>query len=157
MKKSHLITVLSIAVIIMASLAGCSEKNKAEEVHYIYQGESANWIGEIKIDGSISSTTQNGKNIYQTPYQLLITLNYTGDPSEIDSSELVNYSYALGSIKGSETIDFEKTINSKHKRQQGLMKINPDEIATITITIEDNTETIQLKNTQTNASIGEKE
>jgi hypothetical protein len=128
-------------------LVGCSDKKEAEKIHYFYQGQSANWSGEIEVTGSVSVTKdQEEINHYKTPYDMLLRLKYTGDPSEIKSSQLVNYSYELGSISGSEMTDFDQVIISEYHGDPGLMSFKPDESPTIAITIGDKVEVIQLKN-----------
>ena len=92
----------------------------------------SNWSGEIEVTGSVSVTKdQEGINHYKTPYDMLLRLKYTGDPSEIKSSQLVNYSYELGSISGSEITDFDQVIISEYHGDHGLMTFKADESPTI--------------------------
>lgn len=140
-----MIPIVLILIISLIFLAGC-EKSEVKNVHYTYQGKSAHWRGNLEIIGSATITKKDGKNYYKTPYEILLTLKYIGDSPQVKSSELIQYSYSIGSIGGSEMCDFNKIINHEHRMNQGVLDINPDEGASVTVKWGKHTETMQLTN-----------
>ncbi|MDS0525191.1 hypothetical protein NNC19_05815 [Clostridium sp. SHJSY1] len=146
MKKLGIIlTTLMLFVIV-----GCT-KQKVENYNYNYRGENELWSAEYNVDGKSKITEKDGKINYYGDANYQLTVNYKKDLSELSSAKHLEISYRTGTKAGNLTQDFddnnpvERVYTLKSSSTNGAIETK-DDVIEVTINLDGNIQTIQLKN-----------
>jgi hypothetical protein len=94
----------AVLILLAVVAAGCSDK---QESSYMFEGESASWEAEYKVDITTLVTKENGINKYDIKETSEFVLTYKGDVSSLANAGHLTYSFTNGRTGGSEELSFE--------------------------------------------------
>ncbi len=135
--------------IILTVLAGCSDKQLVEHI-YTFRGESENWVGEYKVNGTVTRSNEDGILRYRMYSNNILILTYKGSIETILEIDELSYSYQTSRSRsggaGTLTNPTQKQINHKSGGSGGIVR--EDEIIAVSIEIGGLTESFELTTTQ---------
>lgn len=147
MRKRYYI-LLAIMILI---LTGCSSKEVTEH-NYTFKGENELWTAEYKVDGTDSWSKVDGKLHYESEATKVLAVTYKRDISELSAVKYLEISYETGTSGGklTENYDSNNPLSKKtftfRSEGKGESIPNKDDIMNVTINIDGNLQTIELKN-----------
>lgn len=139
-----------LMIIIMLMITGCSNREVINH-NYTYKGENEFWDAEYNVNAIGTFTEKDNKTSYESESSKVLTVTYKRDLSELSSVEHLEISYKSSVQAGSITEDYdnesplEKTYAIKSSSTNGAIE-NKDEVIKVTINIDGNVQTIDLKN-----------
>ena len=131
---------------------GCSKKDIIYH-NYTYKGESELWTAEYKVKGKGTFTEVKGKTEYESEADTALTVVFKKDISELASVKYLKISYKSSSSAGeieknfNNDKDIEKSYNIKTSSEGGAIE-SKDEIIKVSIQMDDEIQTIELKNVE---------
>lgn len=124
-------------------------KKDIYEHNYLFQGESEAWKAEYKVEGIVIFAEKDGKLEYESDSNGLLTVTYKGDLEELSNAKNMEISYKYSHGAGKQTSTLDNGVKQKVftiSNQGGNVITNPDEVIQVTITIDDNSQTLELVN-----------
>ena len=121
------------------------------ENHYVFEGESDSWTGEMMVDSTMQFYEMDGILGCDTNERERLTVTYKGDISDLGPVKKLKIEYEAPSGSGSleETHDEyplqDKTFTLSGGSSGGSL-IQEDDVITVTVTIDDKTESFEMKN-----------
>lgn len=137
-------------IMILLIITGCSNKEVIKH-NYCYKGENEFWTAEYKVNGTGTFTENNDKTEYDSSCEKVFTITYNKDISQLASVKHLEISYKSRTANGKITEDYsnglkpEKTYTLK-SNSSGVAIENKDEVIDVTINIDGEIQTIELKN-----------
>lgn len=131
-------------------MTGCSNKEVIKH-DYTYRGENESWTAEYKVNGIVTFTKENNVTKCNTEANKVFTVTYKNDISELSSVKNVEISYKSSASGGKITYDsdedgsLEKTYTMQSSGRNVAIE-KEDEVIEVTINIDGNIETFELKN-----------
>jgi len=138
-----------IVIVILMLITACSNKEVIKH-NYTYRGENEFWLAEYKVNGTGIFTEKNDKTEYESNSEKILTVSYKKDLSELSAVRHLQIFYE-SSASGGETNTYfddspdEKTYTINSSGEGGAIE-NKDEIITVRISLDDNMQTIELRN-----------
>lgn len=139
-----------LIVIILLLISGCSNK-KTINHNYTYKGENQLCTAEYKVNGKSIFTENNGKSNYESNANKILTISFKKDLSELSSVKHLEISFKSsageGCLKDSLNANFpiKKEYTLKSTSNGGAIELK-DETIKVTVNLDGNAETIELKN-----------
>jgi len=143
--------VIVLTCLMLVLLIGCAYK-EVENYNYLYKGENSSWTAEYSVNGTGTWTKIEGRLHYDNDVKKVFTLTYKGDLSELSKVKHLEIAYetTAGSGKLTEDYDSEHPIDQKtftfQSGGKGSAVGRKDQIIKVTITLDNNIQTIELKN-----------
>ncbi len=122
------------------------------ENHFVFKGESEYWTGEMTVDSSSVFYESKGTLGCDATEKERLTVTYKGDVADLTSVKKVIIAYDSGSSGGSleESHDNEYPLREKTFTLSGGCSgcsfFHEDDIITVTVTIDDETESFEMRN-----------
>jgi hypothetical protein len=144
-------TVILIAIMLFI-IVGCSNQ-KVTKHNYTYEGENEFWTAEYKVTGTETVTEKDNKISCESKSNNLFIVTYKKDVSELSSVKHLEISYKSSVGGGKSTADFDddspkrKTYTMSSGSTNGSIE-NKDEVIEVTIDIDGELQTFELKNEQ---------
>lgn len=144
-------TVILISIMLFM-IVGCSNQEVIKH-NYTYKGENEFWIAEYKVNGTGTFTKKDNKTSYESKCSEVFTVTYKKDLSELSSLKHIEISYKSSARGGKITEDYDdgsspqKTYTMNSGGTGGAIE-NKDEVIEVTINLDGNIQTIELKNEQ---------
>ena len=136
----------------MVGTTGCSKKDVIN-YNYIFKGENESWVAEYSINGTQEFIEKDGSSNFKSECQKEFSITYKNDISELASIKNIVISYTSSTSKGEIVEDYkdgtqpEKTYKIQSSSTGGAIE-NKDDIIEVTVNIDGNIETFELKNEQ---------
>ncbi len=147
MKKA----VAVFACFMLILLTGCFNR-EVENYNYLYKGENASWTAEYAVNGTGIWTKTNGKLHYDNDIEKVFTITYKGNISELANVRHLEIAYETTAGGGRQTEDYdssnpisEKTFKFR-SRSQGVAVGRKDQTIKVTITLDNDVQSLELKN-----------
>lgn len=143
-------TISVLIIIIILIITGCSNREVIKH-NYTYKGENEFWIAEYNVNATGTFTEKDNKTSYESKSRKVLTVTYKRDLSELSSVTHLEISYKSSVQGGNITEDYdnespsEKTYTIKSSSTNGAIE-NKDEVIKVTINLDGNIQTIDLKN-----------
>ncbi len=147
MKKMILI-LISLTLLIFSA---CTNKEVIKH-DYTYTGESENWVAEYKVDGKGIFTEKDGRTEYECNEETRLTVTYKKDIEDLSTLKCMKISYESSAGSGSLTQNpadgdpVSKKTFTLSGGGSGTAIENKDETIKVTIDLDGNIETLELKN-----------
>jgi len=142
------VSILFIGII----LSGCKTKDNDEtKINYTFKGENEFWDAKYTINGFEKFERKNGVLSYNNSFSNLLTVEYKGDLSDLNSVKEMEISYKTSKTSGKsvDTYDTNQPITSKEFKLKsgGENTALPDEneIVTVEIKVDGVSQTLELK------------
>jgi hypothetical protein len=141
-----------VIIIVILIITGCSNKEVIKH-NYTYKGENEFWTAEYKVNGTGTFTENDNKTSYESKCSKVFTVTYKKDLSELYSVKHIEISYESSAGGGKITEDYDdgsspqKTYTMNSGSTGGAIE-NKDEVIEVTINLDGNIQTIELKNEQ---------
>jgi len=145
MRKAKIILI----VLILFIITGCSNKEVIKH-NYTYKGENEVWTAEYKVNGTGTFNKKDDKTYYQSNSSSTLTISYKKDLTELSQVKHMEISYESSAGASKLNLDFvdnppnEKTYMLKSSSIGGAIE-SKDEIIYVKISVDGNTQAIQLK------------
>lgn len=139
-----------IIILVILGTTGCSKKNVINH-NYAFKGENELWIAEYNINGTQEFIEKDGSTNFKSECQKEFSITYKNDISELSSIKNIVISYTSSTSKGEIVEDYkdgtqaEKTYEIQSSATGGAIE-NKDDIIEVTVNIDGNIETFELKN-----------
>lgn len=134
--------VLLLFFLITIFISGCS-KNDTIIHDYALKGENDHWIAEYIGHSEGEFYKENGKLKYRGNSREKLTLTYKGELSELSTVRKVGYSFSSGG--GTTTFGEPPDRKVFIWDSEGSSMITKEDTERVNITIDDKTETIEMK------------
>ena len=149
MKKISLFFCFTITLVLIS--ISCSKKDIAY-YKYTYTGENEQWNATYTVNESVEFTnTDKGLDV-ETDAKNKLVITYKGELTDLSSVKHMEITYESGVEGGKRTEDYNdgasissKTFTLTSGGKNSAIH-NGDEIVTVTITIDGNMQTLELKN-----------
>lgn len=145
-----------ILIVIMTftlfTITGCSNKDVIRH-NYTYKGENGLWTAEYKVNGTGTFAKKDGTLHYEGNSNNILTVTYKKEISKLSSIKHLEISYKSSASGGEITEDFDdgcpkkKTYTLKSNSTVAAIE-NKAEVIKVNVSIDGNTQTIELKNVQ---------
>jgi len=144
-RKANIILIVLMLFIVV----GCSNKEVIKH-NYTYKGENELWTAEYKVNGTGTFTKKDDKKYYQSNSSSTLTISYKKDLSELSQVKHMEISYESSAGASKLNLNFddnppnEKKYILKSSSVGGAIE-NKDEIINVKISLDGNTQAIELK------------
>ncbi len=122
------------------------------ENHYVFKGESDSWTGEMTVDSTLLFFEKEGVLGCDSNEKEKLTVTYKGDISDLGPVKKLKIAYDTPSGGGSleESYDPECPLQDStyilSSGSSGGSLIQEDSVIIVTVTIDDKTESFEMKN-----------
>lgn len=143
-------TISLLIIMVILIITGCSNREVIKH-NYTYKGENEFWTAEYKVDGTGTFTEKDNKTSYESKSSEVLTVTYKRDLSELSSVKHLEISYKSSAQAGKITEDYDdgsslkKTYTINSSSTNGAIE-NKDEVIKVTINLDGNIQTFELKN-----------
>ena len=142
---------ISIILVVIILLIVTVFSNKEVIKHnYTFKGENELWTAEYKVNGTGTFTKKDNKTYYQCNSSSTLTILYKKDLSELSQVKHMEISYE--SSTGASKLDYNFDDNPPNEKKYILKSSsiggaieNQDEIINVKISLDNNTQAIELK------------
>lgn len=141
-----------IMIFTLFTITGCSNKDVIKH-NYTYKGENELWTAEYKVNDTGAFTKKDGTLHYEGNSNNILTVTYKKEITQLSSIKHLEISYKSSVGGGKLAEDFDngcpkkKTYTLKSNSTGGAIE-NKDEVIKVNVSIDGNTQTIELKNVQ---------
>lgn len=141
-----------IIVLIIVGTTGCSQKDIIKH-NYTFKGENESWIAEYNVNGTQTFIEKDDVTDFESECKKEFSITSKNDISELSSIKNIIISYKSSTSKGEIVKDYkdgtqiEKTYKIQSSSTGGSIE-NKDDIIEVTVNIDGNIETFELKNEQ---------
>lgn len=139
--------------IMLLTITGCSNK-QVNNINYTFKGENEFWTAEYQVKGTGTFSKKFGEIIFDSDLNKTLIVTYNKDISQLSSVKRLEISYGDTVLKGKPLIEDYK--NNSHARKTYILKSHTtgsaietgNDIIKVTINIDNQIQTIELKNEQ---------
>lgn len=142
---------LILGCTILLIFVSCS-KTDVTNYKYTYTGENELWNAEYKVKETVTFTNKDNTLHAETEAKNVLVITYKGNLTDLSSVKHTEISYDCSTEGGKRSEDYSdgESISSKtftliSGGKNGALH-NADEIITVTIKIDGDTQTLELKN-----------
>lgn len=141
-----------IIILIVLGTTGCSKKDVINH-NYTFKGENESWVAEYNINGTQEFIEKDGSSNFKSECEKEFSITYKNDISELATIKNIAISYASSTSKGEIVENYrdgtqpEKTYKIQSSSRGGAIE-SKDDIIKVSVNIDGNIETFELKNEQ---------
>jgi len=143
--------ILGYTILLIFIFVSCSKKD-VTNYKYTYTGENEQWNVVYKVNESVTFTNEDNILDAETEAKNVLTITYKGNLTDLSSVKHTEISYECSTEGGKRVEDYSEgeSISSKtftliSGGKNGALH-SGDEIITVTINIDGDTQTLELKN-----------